>query len=394
MPNVSEPAVPFPSSSAPLALMMSGGGARAAYQVGVLQALARHWPAFQPQIVTGVSAGAINAASLAGYPGPFAHAVDDLGRLWSGLTTEQVFRTDSPSLLRIGYRWAKRLLSGGEAGQEAHGFVDTTPLRELLADHLDRNGNGIEGIEENIRAGRLHAFGITATNYATGRSVTWVQGQDVRSWDLPKRQSVEARVGVEHVMASAALPLIFPAVRVGADWYGDGGIRLTAPLSPALHLGARRILAVSTRYARTAVEAERPAVTGYPPPAQILGVLMNAIFLDLLDQDATTLRRITHLTEGLPVERHNGLRPVELLVIRPSEDLGQLAGDYEPELPPTFRFLMRGLGTRETRSPDWLSMLLFEPDYIRHLMELGEHDAEARIDEIAALLGDEVEEKC
>lgn len=377
---------PTSPSVAPLALMMSGGGARAAYQVGVLRALARRWPDFQPQIITGVSAGAINAASLAGYPGSFVDALDDLGRLWGGLTTEQVFRTDSSSLLQIGYRWAKRLLSGGEAGRRARGFVDTAPLRDLLSHHLDPSGDGIEGVEANIRAGRLHAFGITATNYATGRSVTWVQGRDVGAWDFPKRHSVHARVGVEHVMASAALPIIFPAVRVGSDWYGDGGIRLTAPLSPALHLGARRILAVSTRYARTAVEAEDRAVTGYPPPAQILGVLMNAIFLDLLDQDATTLRRISRLSAGLATDQRDGLRPVRLLVIRPSQDLGRLAGDYEPELPPAFRFLMRGLGTRQTRSPDWLSMLLFEPDYIRHLMEIGEHDAEARIDEIAALL--------
>jgi NTE family protein len=367
---------------------MSGGGARAAYQIGVLRALARRWPAFQPQIITGVSAGAINAASLAGYPGSFGEALEDLGQLWGGLTTEQVFRTDSPSLLRIGFRWAKRLLSGGEAGQEAHGLVDTEPLQRLLARHLDPNGNGIEGIGANIRAGRLDAFGITATNYATGRSVTWVEGRAVRSWDRPKRRSISTRIGVEHVMASAALPLIFPAVRVGPAWYGDGGIRLTAPLSPALHLGADRILAVSTRYARTAVEAERPAVTGYPPPAQILGVLMNAIFLDLLDQDATTLRRISELTEDLAPDEREGLRPVQLLVIRPSQDLGRLAGDYEPELPPTFRFLMRGLGTRETRSPDWLSMLLFEPDYIRHLIEIGERDAEAQLDEIGVLLGE------
>ena len=384
-----------PSSlrDAPLALMMSGGGARAAYQIGVLRTLSRHWPAFQPQIITGVSAGAINAASLAGTPQPFVQNLDRLCRLWAGLTTEEVFRTDSSSFLQIAFRWAKRLFSGGEVGQEAHGLVDTAPLRHLLRQHLDPSGNGIQGIEENIRAGRLDAFGITATNYATGRSVTWVQGREKRSWDRPKRRGIHARIGVEHVMASSSLPLIFPAVQVGTDWYGDGGIRLTAPLSPALYLGARRILAVSTRYARTAVEAEEPAVTGYPPPAQILGVLMNAIFLDLLDQDATTLRRISRLTEDLDPGDREGLRPVRLLVIRPSQDLGRLASDYEPELPPTFRFLMRGLGTRETRSPDWLSMLLFEPDYIHHLIEIGERDAEAQLDDIAALLEEETVEE-
>ncbi len=401
---------PAPNADGPLALVMSGGGARAAYQVGVLRALARHRPAFRPDIITGVSAGAINAASLASHPGSFGDAVEALSGLWTDLTSEQVFRTDSPTMLRISRRWARRLLSGGTSGQSAHGFVDTAPLRGLLRAHLDPSGEGIEGIERNIRTGRLHAFGLTATDYATGRSVTWVQGQHFQPWDLPKRRSVAARITVEHVMASAALPFIFPAVRVpapsrraprgrasgelaGASWYGDGGIRLTAPLSPALHFGAGRILAVSTRYARSAAEAAAPATDGYPPPAQIAGVLMNGIFLDLLDQDATTLRRISELVEDCaPAERH-GLRPVDLLVVRPSEDLGRLAGTYEPELPPTFRFLMRGLGTRETRSPDWLSLLLFEPDSLRRLIALGERDAEARIGEIGALVGEGGEER-
>lgn len=370
---------------------MSGGGARAVYQVGVLCAVTRRYPQFRPQIITGVSAGAINAASLAGFEGDFPDALASLHDLWTGLRTDDVFRTDSSSLGRIGYRWTRRLLSGGRDGHRAHGFVDTTPLRLLLAHHLDRQGNGIEGIARNIAAGRLAAFGLTATNYATGQSVTWVEGESVNAWSLPHRRSQQTRIGVEHVMASAALPLIFPAVRVQGQWYGDGGIRLTAPLSPALHLGARRILAVSTRYARTSAEAEEPAVRGYPPPAQIVGVLMNAIFLDLLDQDATTLRRITDLTADIPPEQRDGLRPVELLVIRPSQDLGKLAGEYELELPTTFRFMMRGLGSRETRSPDWLSMLLFEEEYLRHLMEIGERDALERMDEIGAFLGASVD---
>ena len=372
--------------ASPLALMMSGGGARAAYQVGVLRAISRALPVFRPQIITGVSAGAINAASLAGYPGTFPDALGNLSDLWTELTTEEIFRTDSPSLARIGARWARRLFSSGRAGRRAHGLVDTTPLRLLLMHHLDPRGHGIEGIRQNIAAGRLDAFGLTATNYATGQSVTWIEGENVQSWSLPKRRSRRTRIGVEHVMASAALPIIFPAVPVGNAWYGDGGIRLTTPLSPALHLGAHRILAVSTRYAGSAAEADAPDVTGYPPPAQIIGVLMNAIFLDLLDQDATTLHRINRLVEDLPPEQRDGMRPVELLIIRPSQDLGKLAGTYEPELPPTFRFLMRGLGTRETRSPDWLSMLIFEPDYLRHLIEIGEQDALARMGEIAAFL--------
>jgi NTE family protein len=194
---------------------------------------------------------------------------------------------------------------------------------------------------------------------------------------------------VEHVMASAALPLFFPAVQLTDGWYGDGGIRLTAPLSPVLHLGARRILAISTRYGKSVEEADRPLVQGYPPPAQIIGVLMNAIFLDLMDQDALRLERLNSLLARLKQEDREGLRPVRLLVLRPSVDLGRLAGRYEPRLPRVFRFLTRGLGTRATESPDFLSLILFQPDYLQALIETGESDAEARADEIDAFLADD-----
>ena len=191
---------------------------------------------------------------------------------------------------------------------------------------------------------------------------------------------------VDHVMASAALPLFFPAVYVEGAWYGDGGIRLTAPLSPAVHLGAHRIMAVSTRYARSREEADRPVVAGYPPPAQVMGVLMNAIFLDLLDADALRLGQINELLDRLPPGTRDGLRHIEMLVLRPSQDLGRLANDYEVDLPRTFRFLVRGLGSRETRSNDMLSLLMFQPEYIARLIELGEADARARAATIDAFL--------
>lgn len=187
-------------------------------------------------------------------------------------------------------------------------------------------------------------------------------------------------------MASAALPIFFPAIRVGNAYYGDGGIRLAAPLSPALHLGAGKVIAVSTRYARTQAESDVALVTAYPPPAQVLGVLMNAIFLDLVDQDAVRLERINRLLDSLPEAERDGMRPVQLLVVRPSRDLGKLVMEYEPKLPPAFKFMTRGLGTRETRSPDVLSMLMFQRDYLTRLMDIGEADAEARAEEIDAFL--------
>jgi NTE family protein len=183
-------------------------------------------------------------------------------------------------------------------------------------------------------------------------------------------------------MASAALPLFFPAVKIGNAWYGDGGVRLAAPLSPALHLGAQRVLAISTRYDRNNAEAARPAVTGYPPPAQVAGVLMNSVFLDLLDQDAYRLERLNRVLRRLPEEEREGLKMIDLLVLRPSRDLGQLANEYEPRLPKAFRFMTRGLGTRQTNSPDALSLILFQPDYLSRLIEIGESDANARAEEI------------
>jgi NTE family protein len=189
-------------------------------------------------------------------------------------------------------------------------------------------------------------------------------------------------------MASSALPFFFPAIEVDGEWFGDGGMRLTAPLSPAVHLGARRIIAISTRYARTRAEADRPAVVGYPPPAQVAGVLLNSIFLDLLDHDALHLNQINHLVAALPEGRRDGLRRIDLLVLRPSSDLGRLANAYEPELPRAFRFLTRGLGTRETRSNDLLSLVMFQRDYVKRLMEMGEADAVARMAEIRRFLLD------
>jgi NTE family protein len=176
-------------------------------------------------------------------------------------------------------------------------------------------------------------------------------------------------------------------VDVDGAWYGDGGIRLTAPLSPAVHLGARRIMAVSTRYGRSRAEADRPVVSGYPPPAQVVGVLLNAVFLDLLDTDALRLEQINALLERLPPEAREGLRHIDMLILRPSVDLGRLANDFEAALPRTFRFLVRGLGSRETRSNDLLSLLMFQPDYIARLIDLGEADARARAADVERFLG-------
>jgi NTE family protein len=374
-----------------LALVLTGGGARAAYQVGFLRHLASRYPNLSPGIFTGVSAGGIIATHLASRSGGFAESVDRLFDLWRSLRMEDVFRVNPQELTARMARWGLRLMAGGAPGApSARSLVDTTPLREYVSRTLHAHPDGtIPGIAQSLEAKRLVALALTATSYTTGQSVTWVQAIDgcgVRTWERPQRKGIETCMRVDHVLASSALPLMFPAVDVDGAWYGDGGIRLTAPLSPAVHLGARRIMAVSTRYARSREEADTAAVSGYPPPAQVAGVLLNAIFLDLLDNDALRLQQINALLDRLPSDAREGLRHVDMLILRPSVDLGRLANQFEAGLPRTFRFLVRGLGSRETRSNDMLSLLMFQPDYIAQVIELGEADARARASDIDRFL--------
>lgn len=371
-----------------LGLVMGGGGARAAYQVGFLRTVARRFPELHVPYITGVSAGAINAALLASHHGTFLQAVRELSHLWGNLTVKDVFRVDAASLAMNGFRWLRQLASGGFGGakSQVRGLVDTQPLRDFLTEALHAVDGELTGIQYNLDRGRLKALALSTTSYSTGASVTWLQGTDVEGWKRPKRRTETATITIEHIMASTALPLLFPAVQLENAWYGDGGIRLAAPLSPVLHLGARRVLAISTRYEKGPDEADETAIHGYPPPAQVAGVLLNSIFLDLLDNDALRLERLNQLLAMLPPEHRAGLEPVKLLVLRPSQDLGKLASQFEAQLPRSFRFLTRGLGTRETKSPDILSFVLFQPDYLRTLMEIGEADADARIEEIAHFL--------
>lgn len=367
--------------------MMSGGGARAAYQVGLLRFLARIDPELQTPILTGVSAGAINAAYLASREGTFADAVDGLSRLWCSITPDQIYRTDSFYLWCNFFRWALRFISGGSrAAPPTRGLMDTEPLRDLLTSTLPTENGALIGIARSIEGGRLKAVAITTSNYGTGQSITWVQGESVEPWTRPYRRSAPAALTVEHVMASAALPMLFPAIELNGSWHGDGGIRLTAPLSPAMHLGASHILAISTRKERKPEELVS-SIRGYPPPAQIIGNLTNAVFLDMLDFDALNMARINQLVRALPEDKRAGLRPVDVLVLRPSEDLGKLAARFEPRLPRAVRFFVRGFGTRDTDAPDSLALLMFQQNYLEYLIHLGETDAEARADEIGEFLG-------
>lgn len=390
MSRVIAPKAQIPSER-DLGLVLTGGGARGAYQVGVLRWIARHYPDLQVPIITGVSAGAVNTAKLASHPGTFAQAVDEMTHLWSELTVNHVFRVDAPSLVWKFFRMGARLASGGLIhGPKPRAFLDTAPLRALLEESLAPVNGDLTGIDYNLIKGKLSAVAIITTSYTTGQTVVWVKGNELKPWTRPQRRTEMGPITIDHIMASSALPIFFPAIRIGNEYYGDGGIRLAAPLSPALHLGADRILAISTRYEKNKAESDTAAVVGYPPPAQVLGVLLNAVFLDLIDQDSLRLETVNKLVEKMPLDKRDGMRPISFLNIRPTQDLGALAKGYEDRLPRLFRYLVRGLGTSEQKSPDVLSMLLFEPDYLNKLMSLGEADAEQRGEELHQFLTEEL----
>lgn len=369
-----------------LALMLSGGGARAAYQTGVLSGIGKRRPDLATPLLTGVSAGGINLGFVAAYRGSFGEATEALKRRWLSLTTEEVFRTDPPSLLKTGARWGLSIASGGSRiAPRGRSLVDTAPLRDFLRRSIDATG-----IEKNLEEGVHEAVALSALSYQTGRTVTFVQGDVPIRLEPPSvhHRTVRARLTIEHIMASSAIPLLFPAVKIGQQYYGDGSFRSAAPLGPAIQLGAERILAISARYARSELEARRPEVLGYPPPARILGVLLNSVFLDTLDWDVSTVERINRLIDQIPEEarRAEGLRHVDLYVQRPSKDIGRLAASFEVRLPRSLRFLVRGLGTTKGKSADFISYLLFESDYISTLIELGEEDVERNWDRISTFL--------
>lgn len=370
-----------------LALVLSGGGARNAYHAGFLAEAVRRYPEISFDILTGASAGAINLAHIAASQKSLPEALEDLVGIWSRIEVEDVFNVSTASLAGHVAGWFLRLLSGrGGRYTGVRGMVDTAPLSQMLHRELTTDDGPIRGIAENIERGALQAISIAATSYTTGRTVSFVQGREIENWERANRHSKEVEIGVEHIMASTALPFFFPAVQIGDAWYGDGGIRMNAPLAPAVHLGADRILAVSTRFPRSAEDAERGRSPGYPPPAALISTLIDSVFLDMFDHDAIQLERINRLLRDMPKPLQGSLRPVRLLLIRPSQDLGKLTNEYESRLPRVVRFLTRGLGTKDTGNNDALSLIFFQHDYLSRIMEIGRADAEANDEALAAFL--------
>ena len=363
-------------------LVLSGGGARAAYQAGVLQYIADHLNPAPIEIITGVSAGSINAAQLANDPGTFKDAVCHLIEGWSELEADDVY--EASTSFKVVMSMLKRSSDHDQELLPRAGLVDTSPLQQYLRKVLRAPDGVIHGIEENIRSGKLKACAFVTTDYSTAQTVSWVQGSEMVGGERPNRISRNTQLTVDHILASTSLPFLFPAIPINNHWYGDGGIRQAEPLSPAVHLGANKILAISTRYSRSMDEAMNPLASGYPPAAQIFGVLLAAVFLDRLDQDAMTLERTNRFLAELPPWKRMGMKHIDLLVMRPSQDLGKLSSEFQHDLQGVLKLIARGLGSKDTESPDWLSMILFDSGYTSKLIEIGYQDAKQQHESLAA----------
>ena len=370
-------------------LVLTGGGARAAYQAGAIRALAEiAGPGPSPfNVITGVSAGAVNGVSLAAGADDFRNAAGRLNDLWLALQPGKIYRTDTRRMLGVGGRWLKELTFGGLLGaSDINYLLDTAPLRDFLRTHLP-----VPRMRRHLRSGVLRGVAVSATNYGDGTAVTFFDGApDIAPWARAIRVGVRERIKVDHVMASAAIPVFFPPVKLRGMWFGDGCVRLLSPLSPAVHLGATRILAVGVRH-RPDASGRRPAPD--LPISQIAGLLLNAVFLDSLEGDVERLERMNRTLQLVPPgvrdQLLDPLRPIPILVLRPSRDLGELALDQYRRFPGFLRYLLKGIGAAAEGGSDLLSYLAFEPVYVARVMELGHADTMARRDEVEAFFRDE-----
>jgi len=386
-----------------LGLVLTAGGARGAYQAGVLKRISelphlRERP--QPfEIIAGASAGAINGTILAAHSERFAVAASEVARVWSELSVDRVFRTDVAALAWGGASLLCDFTLGGLFGwTSTFGLLDTSPLESLLERALPANG-----ARSAIERGELYAVAVSATSYHSGRSYTFIQGRQGHAiWSKSRRVVLPVTLTHKHILASGAIPIVFPPVRLdsgsGDRWFGDGGMRLVAPLSPAIRLGASRLLAIGVRSTRSAHElAQHEAASDHPLPcpplAQVCGVFLNAIFLDHLDTDLDHLRRMNELI-GTHPEVHGAREPMRRitpLAISPSEDLALVAQRFAWRMPRALRFVLDGLGTPDAQSADLMSYLLFDSAYTSTLVDIGYRDADKRISELEALISGELD---
>ena len=372
-----------------LAIVMTGGGARAAYQIGVLKAIAEMLPAGSPSpftIICGTSAGAINAASLAAKSDHFKNSVRRMHFVWSNFTSDQVFRTDFLGILKTGAHWIVSMMLGGLGKHSPIYLLDRTPLRKLLEKYIDSSV-----IQRSIETSTLHALSINATGYSSHQSVAFYHGHSsLRNWKRAQRIGLSARITVDHLMASSAIPFLFSPVKLNLEFFSDGSIRQTAPISPALHLGADRVLVIGNRQREP--KLERVTNPKLPTLGEIAGHTLNSIFLDSLDADIERLQRINKtvkLIDDQDKDKHGvTLRQVEVQVISPSDDIGRMASDHAHELPWSIKTLLRGIGAYSKTDSSFMSYLLFEKGYCNALIKLGYDDTVREKENILHFLRD------
>lgn len=372
-------------------LILSGGGARAAYQVGVLAGIADLLPPGAPNpfpVIVGTSAGAINAVKLASGALHFRTAIHQLTEFWQGFRSHQVLRSDWPGVIsQAGRFFGNSLL--GLGSQVPVALLNSSPLRDLLTDRLD-----LEGIDAAIAAKHLHAVAVTAFGYESGHAMTFYQGKGtIDPWLRHRRLGVPTQLTIDHLLASSAIPLLFAPVKIDQEYFGDGAVRQAAPISPALHLGANRVLVVGVSGNPRGVDAHRyvqRVTSGHQPTfAQISGHMLNSTFIDNLESDIEVLERMNLVSHLLPCEqrlRSKGLAPVEVLVIAPSQPIDQIAARHRHELPRALRTFLRGPGATKTSGASVLSYLLFEAGYCKELIELGRYDAMAQGEQLKRFL--------
>jgi len=378
-----------------LGLVVTGGGARGAYQAGVLKRIGEikrvqtHGNPFP--IIGGASAGAINGSALAVGSDDFALATQVIARLWSELKPSDVFRCDLLSQTRTSLAWILDLSFGGiVGGGNARSLLDATPLRRYLNKHLD-----CDRIQDNIKRGHVYALAISATNYNSGKSYLFIQGRKGHPmWNRSRRVTLATKITVDHVCASAAIPLVFQPVRLkiprGTAFFGDGCVRLQQPLSPVIRLGADRVFAIGVRCEN--LEHQVETANGKDPPlAQVMGLIFNVMFLDHLATDIEHLERLNellgngHISES-GVDGCERMRPLTQLLMTPSVDLGQLAEQHQRDMPYLIQYFVNGLARDAASCSDLSSYLLFTSNYTRALIDLGYNDASQRIDEIESFL--------
>ncbi len=382
-------------SKSRIGLVLSGGGARGAYQAGVLSGIGEiigHDYGDQPfPIITGISAGSINASYLASASVSFAQQVRMLLHMWSELVSDQVIKTTPMILGKLGLGWIKDLSTGGLLGQpQSTHLLDSSPLESFLRDRID-----FDQLRRNIDSKVLDGVSVTSTSYATGTSVTFFDSRDLASWSRSARIGVRTTLALEHVLASSSIPVFFKPVRIGNSYYGDGGIRSASPLSPAIHLGADKLIAIGVRYPRNNVEAQEINLQVSMPDislADIAGVLLNSLFLDALEFDHERLSRVNEtvslLDEFVPSDKGHRLKKIPTLLFLPSVDLGQIAADQFDRFPKVMKYFLKGIGAGKENGADMLSYLAFDHAYTQSLVEVGRKDALTRRAEIIDFFND------